>query len=197
MPESRPPCPPDLRLQKLEPARAGRCPEARTREHDPKARTIGSRVAQDDRDAGPRLGVPTAEERVEPRELRRESLQKRAERDMPARARWGSVAPTRPAPTRPIRTARVGTVLTLLAGVLPWIAGCVVSEPGASHGRAAWSVPSDDAIAMLLAERMEHNGVGMVVGVIDGDRRSVLAHGVSGAENGRALDAATVFSSGL
>ncbi|MCG8460167.1 MAG: serine hydrolase [Holophagales bacterium] len=84
----------------------------------------------------------------------------------------------------------------MLAGVLPWIAGCVVSEPGASHGRAAWSVPSDDAIAMLLAERMEHNGVGMVVGVIDGDRRSVLAHGVSGAENGRALDAATVFQLG-
>jgi CubicO group peptidase (beta-lactamase class C family) len=57
-------------------------------------------------------------------------------------------------------------------------------------------VPSDEAIAELLAERMTSNGVGMVVGVIDGERRSVITHGISGAEDGRPLDGATVFQIG-
>ena len=76
-----------------------------------------------------------------------------------------------------------------------WLAGCGASEQ-TPHRAADGSVPSDEAIATLLAERMEHNGVGVVVGVIAGDRRSVLAHGVSGAANGRPLDGATVFQLG-
>ena len=59
-----------------------------------------------------------------------------------------------------------------------------------------WSIPSSDAIRQLLAERMQHNGVGTVVGVIEPSGRRVVVHGRSGAANGRALDGDTVFQIG-
>jgi D-alanyl-D-alanine-carboxypeptidase/D-alanyl-D-alanine-endopeptidase len=62
------------------------------------------------------------------------------------------------------------------------------SAPG-----SGWAIPSDEDIRALLAERMRHNGVGIVVGVIEPAGRRVVAHGRSGAEDGRALDGDTVF----
>lgn len=77
------------------------------------------------------------------------------------------------------------------------LGGCGGAEDAAeSLDASRWSVPSDDAISALLAERMQRNGVGMVVGVIDGERRSVIAHGVTGAADDRPLDGATVFQLG-
>jgi CubicO group peptidase (beta-lactamase class C family) len=87
-------------------------------------------------------------------------------------------------------------IRNLIAAVSLCVAGCGAAEEGAPHGTTGWSVPSDEEIAALLAGRMEHNGVGMVVAVIDGERRSVVAHGASGAANGRPLDGATVFQLG-
>jgi D-alanyl-D-alanine-carboxypeptidase/D-alanyl-D-alanine-endopeptidase len=95
-----------------------------------------------------------------------------------------------------VSTIRIATIWTLIAVVSLWVAGCHAREERAPHGTTGWSVPSDEAIATLLAERMKHNGVGMVVGVIDGERRSVIAYGVSGAANGRPVDGATVFQLG-
>jgi serine-type D-Ala-D-Ala carboxypeptidase/endopeptidase len=60
---------------------------------------------------------------------------------------------------------------------------------------AAWTIPSDDAIRSLLAERMAHNGVGVVVGVIEPAGQRVVAYGRSDAPNGR-LDGDTVFQLG-
>lgn len=88
------------------------------------------------------------------------------------------------------------------AGIVAFIAmlcmlaacGLASAQPatqGAATGRD-WDIPSDDAIRRLLAERMRHNGVGIVVGVIEPRGRRVVAHGRSGAE-GVALGGDTVF----
>ncbi len=60
----------------------------------------------------------------------------------------------------------------------------------------AWTAPSVAEIEALLAQRMEHNGVGVVVGVIDQNGRQIVAHGRSGAPDDRPLDGATVFQLG-
>lgn len=59
-----------------------------------------------------------------------------------------------------------------------------------------WTIPSNEDIRRLLAERMQHNGVGIVVGVIDAGGRRVVGHGRSGAADGRPLDGETVFQIG-
>jgi CubicO group peptidase (beta-lactamase class C family) len=60
----------------------------------------------------------------------------------------------------------------------------------------AWKVPSNDEIRALLTERMAHNGVGMVIGVIEPLGRRIVVHGRSGAANGRPLDGDTIFQIG-
>src|SRR5687767_9458521 len=37
----------------------------------------------------------------------------------------------------------------------------------ASPPPAAWTIPSNEEVTRILAERMRHNGVGIVVGIID------------------------------
>lgn len=54
-----------------------------------------------------------------------------------------------------------------------------------------WSIPSDDELRAFLAKRMEHNGVGVVIGVIEPAGRRVVAYGRSGTE--RPLDGDTIF----
>jgi serine-type D-Ala-D-Ala carboxypeptidase/endopeptidase len=97
---------------------------------------------------------------------------------------------------------------TETAGSSAWmslIAICLVwSSPGYSEDTppeataegAAWAIPSDDAIRKLLAERMGRNGVGVVVGVIESDKRRIVTHGRSGARDARPLDGDTVFQIG-
>jgi serine-type D-Ala-D-Ala carboxypeptidase/endopeptidase len=61
---------------------------------------------------------------------------------------------------------------------------------------AKWKIPSTDAIRALLAERLAHNGVGVVVGVIEPGGRRVVTHGRSGAADGRPLDGDAIFQIG-
>jgi CubicO group peptidase (beta-lactamase class C family) len=90
---------------------------------------------------------------------------------------------------------RFTTTQVLIAVVALQLGGCAEQRP-TPNDTATTTLPSDSAIAALLAGRMQHNGVGMVVGVTDGERRSVIVHGKAGAANGRALDGATVFQLG-
>ncbi|HEY3887964.1 MAG TPA: serine hydrolase [Caulobacteraceae bacterium] len=63
---------------------------------------------------------------------------------------------------------------------------------------AAWRIPSDAAIRDLLVERIggERNGIAIVVGVVDGDGRRVVAHGALAEGDPRPLDGDTVFEIG-
>ena len=61
---------------------------------------------------------------------------------------------------------------------------------------SVWTLPPDAEIRSLLEERVEANGMGMVVGVVDTNGRRVFAHGRSGAGPGRPLDGETVFQLG-
>ncbi|MGH8494735.1 MAG: serine hydrolase [Gammaproteobacteria bacterium] len=73
---------------------------------------------------------------------------------------------------------------------------CAYETPNDVPPESQWTIPSNAEIRELLAERMQHNGVGIVVGVIDSQGRRVVAYGESGSSNGRPLDGATVFQIG-
>lgn len=76
------------------------------------------------------------------------------------------------------------------------VVGCRREKKTSISDKTEWTVPSDNLISAMIKERMLYNGIGMVVGVIDGERQSVITNGLSGAENGRALDGETVFQLG-
>jgi len=63
---------------------------------------------------------------------------------------------------------------------------------------AAWNLPSDAAIRALLAQRLdeEHDGVSLVVGVTNGARRRVIAHGAAAFDAEPTPDAKTLFEIG-
>jgi serine-type D-Ala-D-Ala carboxypeptidase/endopeptidase len=69
-----------------------------------------------------------------------------------------------------------------------------ISHPALAQ--EAWTIPSNEAIQKLLAERMAHNGVGAVVGVIEPSGRRVVVHGRSDSADNRPLDGDTVFQIG-
>lgn len=84
-----------------------------------------------------------------------------------------------------IRRTIVHPVFVLAAVLCASVCGSQVrAQPTTQEasGGSDWSVPSDADIRKLLAERMRHNGVGIVVGVIEPDGRRVVAHGSSGVE---------------
>lgn len=85
--------------------------------------------------------------------------------------------------------------LRFLAVVL-LLSACGRAEEDVQASSGAWTVPSNQEIHELLAERMEHNGVGVVVGVVDQGGRRVVVHGRSGAPDERPLDGSTVFQLG-
>jgi D-alanyl-D-alanine-carboxypeptidase/D-alanyl-D-alanine-endopeptidase len=63
----------------------------------------------------------------------------------------------------------------------------------------AWAQASpEENVAAVLRERVDvgRESLGLVAGLLDGDRRSVTAYGQSGTENNRTLDADTVFEIG-
>ena len=68
----------------------------------------------------------------------------------------------------------------------------------ASTPPADWQPPSDAEIRQLLVDRIDtqHQGVGIVVGVIDAKGRRVIAYGKSDSANGRALDGDSEFEIG-
>lgn len=61
-----------------------------------------------------------------------------------------------------------------------------------------WSMPSDLDIRRILMDRIdvERQGVGIVVGTIDEQRRGIVAYGESGQGDGRPLDGDTLFEIG-
>jgi transposase len=86
MPKSHPPYPPEFRRRMVELVRAGRTPEALSREFEPTAQSIHNWVAQADRDEGRRSDGLTTEERKELARLRRENRQLRIEREILSKA---------------------------------------------------------------------------------------------------------------
>jgi D-alanyl-D-alanine-carboxypeptidase/D-alanyl-D-alanine-endopeptidase len=106
---------------------------------------------------------------------------------------------------RSMTQCRPLVVLGLLAAAHAAAAGAQTPTPTpiqtpAPAPRAAsnlpWIIPSNEKIAGLLAERMKHNGVGIVIGVIEPSGQRVVAYGKSGAKDGRPLDGDTVFQIG-
>ena len=72
-------------------------------------------------------------------------------------------------------------------------------EPGRAWAQASLAPASPEGnIASILMERIDvgRDSLGLVAAFLDGDRRSVLAHGQSGSENNRPLDGDTVFEIG-
>ncbi len=86
MPKSRPPYPVEFRAQMVELVRAGRTPEALSREFEPTAQSIWNWVRQAERDQGVRLDGPTTDEKEELRRLRREVRVLREEKEILAKA---------------------------------------------------------------------------------------------------------------
>jgi CubicO group peptidase (beta-lactamase class C family) len=76
----------------------------------------------------------------------------------------------------------------------PWPAPATKAATLTSNG----TLPSDDEIRRLLAERIDvqHQGVGIVVGVIGPLGRRVVAYGGSGRADGRPLDGDSEFEIG-
>lgn len=64
------------------------------------------------------------------------------------------------------------------------------------QAQPSWELPSNSEISELLAERMDQNGVGIVVGVIDRNGRRVVSHGHSGATDNRPLNGNSIFQIG-
>jgi D-alanyl-D-alanine-carboxypeptidase/D-alanyl-D-alanine-endopeptidase len=62
----------------------------------------------------------------------------------------------------------------------------------------AWNLPSDAAIAAILAERIDkqRDGVGIVVGVIDRSGHRIVSHGVAKRRGRRPVGGGTVFEIG-
>ena len=86
MPGTRPPYPPEFREQMVSLVRAGRTPEALSREFEPTAQTIHNWVRQADLDGGVRTDGLTSAERDELRRLRRENKQLKIEREILGKA---------------------------------------------------------------------------------------------------------------
>jgi len=68
--------------------------------------------------------------------------------------------------------------------------------PNTAQPQPAWTIPSNQQIRELLAERLRHNGVGIVVGIVEPSGRRVITHGKSGAPDGTLLTADTLFQIG-
>lgn len=74
--------------------------------------------------------------------------------------------------------------------------GAFPAIPQTAPAGGPWNIPASGDIRQLLAARMQRNGVGVVVGVIEPAGRRIVSHGRSGAADGRALDGDTVFQIG-
>ena len=86
MPRSHAPYPVAFRHQMVDLVRAGRSPEALSKEFEPTAQAIRNWVKQDDLDNGRREDGLTTEERAELRRLRRENKKLKMEREILAKA---------------------------------------------------------------------------------------------------------------
>jgi len=90
-------------------------------------------------------------------------------------------------------TLRLALIVTMALGSTLSAAAAREESPVPAGAAGGWVIPSNEGIRALLAERMRHNGVGVVVGVVEPAGQRVVAHGRSGASDGRPLDGDTVF----
>ena len=91
---------------------------------------------------------------------------------------------------------KLGALIAAAALALGGIAG---AETSADRPPVApWETPSDADIRKILVERIDvqHQGVGIVVGVIDRHGRRIISYGVSDQGDPRPLDGQTVFEIG-
>jgi serine-type D-Ala-D-Ala carboxypeptidase/endopeptidase len=100
-----------------------------------------------------------------------------------------------------MNTARAAWKVSTRSLVLTCFLFCAPTYAQQAHqrdegGSTQWSIPSSAEIRKLLAERMEHNGVGIVVGIIEPGGRRIIAHGKTGARDDRPLNGDTVFQIG-
>ncbi len=82
MSRSRSPYAPEFRQQILEMARAGRTPDALSKEFEPTAQTIRNWLKQANIDNGERYDGPTTDEKAELARLRKENKRLRQEREI-------------------------------------------------------------------------------------------------------------------
>jgi D-alanyl-D-alanine-carboxypeptidase/D-alanyl-D-alanine-endopeptidase len=91
-------------------------------------------------------------------------------------------------------TAALGLASALALGA----ASASAQTPPPSAAAKPWVVPSDAEIRRILADRIDtqHQGVGIVVGVIDAKGRRIVSYGVSDKADGRPVDQRTIFEIG-
>jgi CubicO group peptidase (beta-lactamase class C family) len=84
------------------------------------------------------------------------------------------------------------TLLALVAGV------GILASGEAPAQTPSWSLPPDAAIREVLVKRIDtdEQGVGIVVGVIDGRGRRIIAYGARNQGDARPLDGDTLFEIG-
>ena len=98
---------------------------------------------------------------------------------------------------RALRLWITAPVLVVVALALIFILSAGLRHPERSaSNQGPWTVPPGQEIRTLLAERMERNGVGVVVGIIDPRGRRVITYGRRSAIDDRPLDGDTVFQLG-
>lgn len=92
-------------------------------------------------------------------------------------------------------TAALGLASALVLG-----GGAASAQTSAPPAAAAkpWVVPDDAEIRRILADRIDtqHQGVGIVVGVIDAHGRRIVSYGVSDKADPRPVDRRTIFEIG-
>ncbi len=94
-----------------------------------------------------------------------------------------------------VKVWNVGVSFAAIA--LLWaVPGAGQGATQASRHDTPWSIPPDAAIKELLAQRTEHNRVGIVIGVIEAGNTRIVAHGNSGGPDPRPLDGDSVFQIG-
>jgi serine-type D-Ala-D-Ala carboxypeptidase/endopeptidase len=85
--------------------------------------------------------------------------------------------------------------VVVLVGLVVFCSNTFAQKPDSKTDRQ-WTLPTNAEVRDLLAERMAHNGVGTVVGLIDPGGKRIVVYGRSGAANRRPLDGDTVFQIG-
>jgi len=91
-----------------------------------------------------------------------------------------------------IARALVATVAVIFGSTV------LAATSAAPSSAVAWTPPSDAEIRKILVDRIDvqHQGVGIVVGIIDKHGRRIISYGVSNQGDPRAVDGDTVFEIG-
>jgi len=91
-----------------------------------------------------------------------------------------------------IARALVATVAVIFGSTV------LAATSAAPSSAVAWTPPSDAEIRKILVDRIDvqHQGVGIVVGIIDKNGRRIISYGVSNQGDPRAVDGDTVFEIG-